>query len=81
MKQSNMFESQDLPLFSGTPQAGKDPEFTPKAEPIQGKLINCKWCNDTGWLEYSMVENGKSISDNRVACTFTGCTAGKDKSK
>ena len=59
----------DLPLFSGTPQQASDPEFTPKDEPIQGKLINCKWCNDTGWMEYSMVENGKSISDNRVACT------------
>ena len=41
----------DLPLFSGTPQAGKDPDFTPQDEPQQQTLYTCPICKDTGYVE------------------------------
>ena len=52
MKQKPMFETQDLPLFSGTPQQASDPEFTPKAEPQQLTLYDCPVCKDTGRISH-----------------------------
>ena len=47
--QKNLFPAgDDLPLFSGTPQPGKDPSFTPKDDPQQLTMYNCSICKDTG---------------------------------
>jgi hypothetical protein len=68
-KQTNMFGAgEDLPLFSGTPQPGKDSTFTPKDEPHQLTLTDCKWCLGAGWIEYQMMYGDRVISENRTRC-------------
>jgi len=47
-QQLSMFDTQDLPLFSGTcPRATVHP-FTPRPQRIQGTLFKCPICHDTG---------------------------------
>ena len=57
----------DLPLFSGTPQAGSDPDFTPKDEPIQGKLYNCPICHDTGTMLVKVIK-GDPVMYQDIPC-------------
>ena len=51
MKQSNMFDTQDLPLFSGTPQRGQDSTFTPQEAERQLSMADCGICLDTGTVQ------------------------------
>ena len=52
-KQSRMFETQDLPLFSGTSQRAEEPiAATPDRVYIQQTIpARCAACLDTGWLD------------------------------
>ena len=60
--QKDMFQSgEDLPLFSGTPQPGKDPSFTPKDDPQQGKLFNCPICHDTGIMIVNVIKGDPAM--------------------
>ena len=68
----NMFTHEDLPLFSGTPQAGKDPAFTPKDEPQQQTLYACPICHDTGQMPWYYDTN----KTKELTCF---CDAGKDQ--
>ena len=48
MKQGRMFETEDLPLFSGTSQEGKVEVFEPEPVPQSERLFKCPVCMDTG---------------------------------
>jgi hypothetical protein len=49
-RQARMFETEDLPLFSGTVSRGTLPPASP-AEPRQPILGKCRLCLDTGLVE------------------------------
>jgi len=65
MKQTQMFDTEDLPLFSGTAQRAKLNSFEAREQPRQESLpTNCHFCQDTGTLgEYA----------------FCWCEAGQDR--
>ncbi len=48
--QSSMFETEDLPLFSGTAQRAELSPFAPRPEPQQESLADCQLCADTGQI-------------------------------
>ena len=50
MEQAKMFETEDLPLFSGTAPMGHIETFDPKPEHRQESLAKCRLCQDTGVL-------------------------------
>lgn len=54
-KQLTMFQTEDLPLFSGTAVRGQVRPFKPEPEPEQTPLpCTCRFCRDTGVLgEYA----------------------------
>ena len=76
MTQKLLFPTSDLPLFSGTPQAGSDPAFTPKDEPQQQTLYSCPICRDTGQL-LQIDRKNNIFTHSFKACPF--CDAGKDR--
>ena len=47
-RQTPMFQTEDLPLFSGTPQPAKVNPFTPTPSAIQARLPICQFCAGTG---------------------------------
>jgi hypothetical protein len=49
-KQARMFQTEDLPLFSGTTPRGTIPTST-HAEPAQPILGGCRLCLDTGLVD------------------------------
>jgi len=51
MKQQRMFETQDLPLFSGTAPKGKVKKFDPKPVARQECLAERRICLDTGTVD------------------------------
>lgn len=65
--QLSMFQTEDLPLFSGTAPRGKVEPFKAKPEPKQERLpASCDACADTGVLgEYA----------------FCWCEAGQERKK
>jgi hypothetical protein len=51
MKQARMFETEDLPLFSGTPQSGNAEPFDPAYVGHQMSTAKCRLCMDTGAVQ------------------------------
>lgn len=48
MTQLSMFETEDLPLFSGTAQQAGVESFDPQPQHHQASFAKCHFCNDTG---------------------------------
>lgn len=61
-KQSRMFETEDLPLFSGAVQSVFLSKIKPN-RPTQPILGNCHVCMDTGWVDghYCWCEAGTAL--------------------
>jgi len=51
MKQKQMFTTEDLPLFSGTPIKAKAKPFIPKAATTQLSFGKCRFCFGTGMVK------------------------------
>ena len=51
MTQQTMFETEDLPLFSGTAQRAEVEAFSPRPESRQETWAQCKLCLDTGFVQ------------------------------
>lgn len=70
MTQLKMFETEDLPLFSGTAPTGHIETFDPKPEHLQESLAKCRFCADTGKLgdfAYCWCEAGQQARAARTA--------------
>jgi hypothetical protein len=50
-KQQRMFESEDLPLFSGTAPKGELQDFNPQPADRQLGMFDCPLCRDTGLVK------------------------------
>ena len=48
--QIGMFQTEDLPLFSGTAQNTQDSTFNPKPTERQDTFFECEFCQDTGLI-------------------------------
>ena len=52
-RQELMFETEDLPLFSGTPMEARASVYDPKPAMRQARLGACPLCFDTGYTKAS----------------------------
>ncbi len=67
-KQAQMFEFEDLPLFSGTAPRGQEARFDPSPTATQESMATCKTCLDTG----------KVAATRTVGVKFCWCKAGHE---
>ena len=67
-KQAQMFEFEDLPLFSGTAPRGQEARFDPSPTATQESMATCKTCLDTG----------KVAATRTAGIKFCWCKAGSE---
>jgi hypothetical protein len=63
-KQLSLFDVEDLPLFSGTPQRAEAGDFTPAVKPQQAGMFACGACRDTGQVgeQYCTCDAGQQAA-------------------
>jgi len=50
MNQKRMFDTEDLPLFSGTPVVAEIKPFVPQVSAVQLAIDRCRFCFGTGMV-------------------------------
>ena len=72
MKQQRMFETEDLPLFSGTAPTGHIETFDPLPAHRQESLAKCRFCADTGRVKdgFCWCKVGKALRVEREGETY-----------